>query len=198
MPYPKSIENLIIFFSKLPSVGPKTAERYVFFLLKQNPEYLQSLAQSIAELKEKTTVCSSCFAISDNSPCSICSDSKRNSDIICVAANTKDMLAVENAKEYNGKYHILGGVINTIEGTKPESLKINELIEKVKKNNIKEIIFALSSNIEGETTALYLKKILSPFKLKITRIARGLPSGAELEYADEITLASALKFRNEI
>lgn len=108
------------------------------------------------------------------------------------------MLAVENAKEYNGKYHILGGVINTIDGIKPEHLKINELIEKIKKNKIKEIILALSSNIEGETTSLYLKKVLSPFKLKITRIARGLPSGAELEYADEITLANALKFRNEI
>ena len=108
------------------------------------------------------------------------------------------MLVIENSKEYSGKYHILGGVINTIDGIKPESLKINELTEKIKKNNIKEIIFALSSNIEGETTALYLKKILFPFKLKITRIARGLPSGAELEYADEITLSNALKFRNEI
>ena len=198
MPYPKSIENLIIFFSRLPSVGPKTAERYIFFLLRQNPEYLQSFAQAIAELKEKTTVCSSCFAISDKSPCEICSNSKRNSELICVVSNTKDMLVIENSKEYNGKYHILGGVINTIDGIKPEHLKINELIEKVKKNNIKEIIFALNSNIEGETTALYLKKILSPFKLKITRIARGLPSGAELEYADEITLANALKFRNEV
>jgi len=198
VPYPKSIENLIIFFSKLPSVGPKTAERYIFFLLRQNSEYLQSFAQAIAELKEKTTICSSCFAISDKSPCEICNSSKRNSELICVVSNTKDMLAVENAKEYNGKYHILGGVINTIDGIKPESLKIKELTEKIKKNNIKEVIFALSSNIEGETTALYLKKILSPLKLKITRIARGLPSGAELEYADEITLANALKFRNEI
>ena len=198
MPYPKSIENLINFFSKLPSVGPKTAERYIFFLLKQNSEYLQSFAQSIAELKEKTTVCSSCFAISDKSPCNICSDSKRKSELICIVANTKDMFAMENAKEYNGKYHILGGVINVIDGIKPENLKINQLIEKIKKNKIKEIILALNSNIEGETTALYLKKILSNFDCKITRIARGLPSGAELEYADEITLSNALKFRNEI
>ncbi len=182
----------------MPSVGPKTAERYVFFILKQNPEYLQSFAQAIAELKEKTTVCSSCFAISDKSPCEICNNPKRNPETICVVANTKDMLVIENSKEYNGKYHILGGVINTIDGIKPEHLKIRQLIEKIKKNQIKEIILALSPNIEGETTALYLKKILSPFGRKITRIARGLPSGAELEYADEITLANALKFRNEI
>ena len=198
MHYPKSIENLINFFSKLPSVGPKTAERYIFFLLRQNPEYLQSFAQAIAELKEKTAVCSSCFAISEKSPCEICDSSKRNSKFICVVSNTKDMLVIENSKEYNGKYHILGGVINTIDGVKPEHLKINELIEKIKKNKIKEIILALSSNIEGETTVLYLKKILSPFACKITRIARGLPSGAELEYADEITLVNALKFRNEV
>ena len=198
MLYPKSIENLITFFSKLPSVGPKTAERYIFFLLKQSPEYLQGLAQLIAELKEKTTVCSSCFAISDKSPCEICKSSKRNPDIICVVSNTKDMMVIENSKEYNGKYHILGGVINTINRIKPEHLKIKQLTEKIKKNKIKEVVLALSSNIEGETTSLYLKKILSPFECIITRIARGLPSGAELEYADEITMANALKFRNEI
>jgi recombination protein RecR len=198
MKFPLAIQNLINQFSKLPTVGPKTAERYVFYLLKQPAEELQRFAQFIAELKEKTTVCSSCLAISETDPCFVCANKERSKEIICVVASTQDMLTIEATHQYNGLYHILGGTINTINDIRPEHLKIKPLIERIEKNNIKEIILALNPDLEGETTSLYLIKLLKPLNLKITRLARGLPSGADLEYADEITLANALKYRNEL
>ena len=198
MKYPDSIQNLIEYFCKLPTVGPKTAERYVFYLLSQHPEWLQEFAQAIAEIKEKTTVCKTCLAIAESDPCQICSDQKRNHSVICLAADTRDMLAIEATKQYNGVYHILGGVINMIEGIKPEQLNIKALLNHIKKNNIKEIILAFNPNLEGETTSMYIAKLLKPYKIKITRLAKGLPMGADLEYADEITLANALKYRNEV
>ncbi|MDP2736912.1 MAG: recombination mediator RecR [bacterium] len=198
MRYPASIQNLIDHFSKLPTVGPKTAERYVFYLLKQHPESLQQFAQAIAEVKEKTTVCQACLAIADANPCQICSNAKRNHSIICLVADTRDMLAIEATKQYNGVYHILGGVINTIEGVKPDQLNIKALLNHLKQNGVKEIILAFNPDLEGETTALYIVKLLKPYKIKITRLAKGLPMGADLEYADEITLSNALKYRNEM
>ena len=201
MKFPSSIQNLINYFTQLPTVGPKTAERYVFYLLKQDPEELQKLAQAIAELKEKTTVCQTCLAIVEKNPCSICAGSKRDHTIICVVANTRDMLSLESIREYNGIYHVLGGVLNTIEGIKPEQLNFKQLISRAKKDGIKEIILALNPTLEGETTVMYLTKLIKqsgPDRIKITRLAKGLPMGADLEYADEITLANALKFRNEL
>lgn len=198
MRYPKSIQSLIDHFSKLPTVGPKTAERYVFYLLKQHPEWLQQFAQAIAEVKEKTTVCQTCLAIAESSPCSICSDQKRNHSVICLVADTRDMLAIEATKQYNGVYHILGGVINTIEGIKPEQLNIKSLLNHLKQTGAKEIILAFNPDLEGETTAMYIVKLLKPHKIKITRLAKGLPMGADLEYADEITLSNALKYRSEM
>lgn len=205
MIFPKSIQNLINSFSRLPTVGHKAAERYVFYLLKQSPEDLQSLAQNIAELKEKTTICQTCNTYADNNPCYICSDSKRDKSTICIIANTRDMLTIESTHEYNGLYHSLGGTLNAIEGTKPENLKIKQLEDKIKKGapstgsgQVKEIILALNPDIEGETTSMYLVKLLKPYKIKITRLAKGLPTGANLEYADEITLSNALKYRNEL
>jgi len=198
MKFPLAIQNLINQFSKLPTVGPKTAERYVFYLLKQPAEELQKFAQFIAELKEKTTVCSHCLAISETDPCFICSNKERNKEIICVVANTQDMLTIEATRQYNGLYHILGGTINTINDIKAEHLNVKQLVEKIKKDHAKEIILALNPDLEGETTALYLVKLIKPLNLKITRLARGLPSGADLEYADEITLSNALKYRNEL
>jgi len=201
MCYPKSIQNLIDYFSKLPTVGPKTAERYVFYLLKQSPEELQKFAQAIAELKEKTTICQTCLSIAEANPCSICSDQKRNQLTICVVADSRDMLTIEATKQYNGLYHILGGTINTIEGIKPEQLNVKQLIARIKQNRIKEIILALNPDLEGETTAMYLAKLLKPSQqggIKITRLAKGLPMGADLEYADEITLANALKYRTDL
>lgn len=199
MRYPKSIQNLIDYFSKLPTVGPKTAERYVFYLLKQHPEWLQEFAQAIAEVKEKTAVCQTCLAIAESNPCQICSDQKRNHSSICLVADTRDMLALEAISQYHGLYFILGGVINTIEGVKPEQLNIKRLLARLKTApQVKEIILAFNPDLEGETTSMYLAKLLKPYKIKITRLAKGLPMGADLEYADEITLSNALKYRSEI
>ena len=198
MRYPASIQNLINHFSKLPTVGPKTAERYVFYLLKQHPEWLQQFAQAIAELKEKTTVCKVCLAIAETNPCPICADQKRNRSIICLVSDTSDLLAIESTKQYHGLYHILGGVINTIEGISPDQLNIKPLLNRLKQGQIKEIIMAFNPDLEGETTSLYLLKLLEPYKIKTTRLAKGLSMGADLEYADEITLSNALKYRNEM
>jgi len=198
MRYPASIQNLIDYFCKLPTVGPKTAERYVFYLLKQHPEWLQQFAQAIAEVKEKTTVCQTCFAIAESNPCRICSDKKRHHSVLCLVADTRDMLVIESTKQYNGIYHILGGVINTIEDIKPDQLNIKALLNHIKQNGIKEVILAFNPNLEGETTAMYIAKLLKSCKIKVTRLAKGLPMGADLEYADEITLINALKYRLEI
>jgi recombination protein RecR len=198
MKYPASIQNLIDHFSKLPTVGPKTAERYVFYLLKEHPEWLQQFAQAIAELKEKTTICRICLSIAETNPCYLCSDQKRNHSVICLVADTRDMLAIESTKQYNGVYHILDGVINTIEGIKPEQLNLKQLLSRLKQTAVKEIILAFNPDLEGETTSMYIAKLLKPHKIKITRLAKGLPMGADLEYADEITLTNALKYRSEI
>ena len=189
---------MIDYFFHLPSVGPKTAERYVFYLLKAHSEWLQGFAQAIAELKEKTTLCRTCLSIAESDPCSICADKKRDHSLICLVAETRDLLAIEETKQYNGWYFVLGGVINTIEGVKPEQLNIKPLVARIKQKGIKEIILAFNPDLEGETTALYLAKLFKPSKMKITRLAKGLPMGADLEYADEITLAHALKYRNEV
>lgn len=208
MRYPKSIQSLIDYFTKLPSVGPKTAERYVFYLLKKHPEWLQQFAQAIAELKEKTVICQTCLAVAEANPCFICSDQKRNRAVLCLVADTRDMLTIEATKQYNGLYFILGGVINTVEGIKPEQLNIKTFLAGLKSSPVKEVILAFNPDLEGETTAMYLAKLLKSYKInpntklgvgvKITRLAKGLPMGADLEYADEITLTNALKYRNEV
>lgn len=182
----------------LPSVGPKTAERYVFYLLKKNPEELQQLAQTIAELKEKTLQCKICLAITETNPCQICGDAKREQKKICLVANTRDMLNIENTGKYFGLYHVLGGLIDTVAGLKPQHLNIKPLLSRIKKEQIKEIIFALNPTLEGETTSMYLQKLLKPYNVKITRLAQGLPTGANLEYADPLTLGNALTNRYEL
>jgi recombination protein RecR len=197
MRYPAAIENLINHLSVLPSVGPKTAERYVFYLLRQSPEKLAALSEAIKDLKNKTTRCSTCLAIAEKDPCPICSDSSRQGDVLCVVENTQDLLSIEATKQYPGRYFVLGGLINTINDIKPSDLNISALLKKIKTEKTKELILALNFNLEGETTSLYLNKLLRD-QLKITRLAKGLPAGSDLEYADETTLASALKYRNEI
>ena len=201
MKYPQTIENLIEYFSKLPSVGPKTAERYIFFLLKQPDEMLQKMAQAIAELKEKTTVCGSCFSVAEKNPCTICSDMRRDHATICVVSNTRNMLSLEVTGEYRGVYHVLGGLLSAIERVGPEQLNIRQLLKKIEKSKPREIILALNPTLDGETTALYLQKLLASGTrpgMKITRLAKGLPTGAEMEYADEMTLSNALKYRYNI
>lgn len=200
MKFPRSIQNLIDVFSTLPTVGPKTAERYVFYLLKKNSEELKRFAAALSGLKDGLLVCKNCFTVAESNPCAICADAKRNNSMLCVVSDPRDMIALESTKQYSGKYHILGGTINAIEGIKPEQLKIAQLVERIAREKTKEIILALNPNLEGETTAMYLAKLLkAKYKnLKVSRLARGLPMGADLEYADEITLVNALKYRFNI
>jgi recombination protein RecR len=200
MRFPSSIQSLINYFSTLPTVGPKTAERYVFYLLKQPDAELKKFAESLGSLKEKIKTCSTCFSISETSPCAICADAKRDHATVCVVADTRDIPNME-ATQYNGTYYVLGALLDAIEGVSPDQLNTASLFDRLKKNIIQEIILALNPNVEGETTSLYLAKAIKNLNLpqtKITRLGRGLPMGADLEYADEITLGNALKYRNEI
>lgn len=197
MRYPAAIQNLIDQLSRLPSVGPKTAERYAFYLLRQAPEKLKVLAEAISELPSKTTTCQTCGVIAETNPCSICADPKRRSDVLCLVENIQDLVALEATGQYDGRYFVLGGLISTIDEVKPTDLNIQKLVKRIKAENIKEIILALNFTLEGETTALYLTKLLKDH-LKITRLAKGLPAGSDLEYADELTLGSALKNRQEL
>ena len=197
MKYPRAIQSLIEKLSGFPSVGPKTAERYVFYLLKQPAEKLNALATALTELQEKTTICHLCQAIAETDPCPICSDANRRGDVLCVVENTQDLLSIEATKQFDGRYFVLGGLINTISDVKPDDLNIDKLVKRLKTEKISEIILALNFTLEGETTALYLNKILKDH-LKITRLAKGLPAGSDLEYADELTLGSALKNRNTL
>lgn len=197
--YPQIIKKLIDQFSKLPGIGPKTAERLVFYLVKQPKENLVEFSAILQELKDKVTICSECQNFSETSPCPICNDKKRNPKVICIVAKPQDLFALEKTGEYQGVYHVLGGLIDPLEGITPDRLKIKELVARIKKDGVLEIILALNSDMPGETTILYLTKLFKQFKnIKITRLAQGLPSGSDLEYSDEITLSSALKGRKEV
>ncbi len=198
MPYPQIVKKLIEDFQRFPSVGPKTAERYVFHLLKNNEFELKSLADKIQNLKKETTKCSKCLCLSETNPCYICNDKNRNGKILCLVSTNQEMINIENTHKYNGLYFILGGIINVIENIGPESLNLRPLIKRIREEKIEEIIIALSPTVEGETTTLYLGKLLKDYSLKITRLARGLSAGSSLEYADEITIAEALRYRNNI
>lgn len=201
--FPPSIQNLIDQFSKLPGIGPKAAERLVFYLLNQPNQERELLASAIKELKEKINVCPVCFNLAEDTLCSICQDPKRDRNKICVVENVLDIIPLEKTGQYNGLYHILGGVLSPTDGIGPEKLHISQLIQRVKtiqqknQTNKIEIIIATNPTTEGDTTALYLLRILKPLNIKITRLARGLPTGADLEYADEATLGSALAGRRE-
>jgi recombination protein RecR len=196
MEYPKTITKLIEHFQKLPSVGPKTAERYVFYLLKKSPQELADFAYNLNQLKTNTKTCSYCQAISENNPCEICSNKNRDKSLLCIMANTQEMISLENTHKYNGLYFILNNLINTIENQGPESLNIKKLINRIRKEKIKEVILALSPTLEGESTVMYLSKILKEEGVKVSRLARGLPLGSSLEYTDEVTLSQSLKYRN--
>jgi len=198
MSYPPALQKLINQLSQLPTVGPKTAQRYALFLLKQPDGWLSDLAQTLLGLKNGVVYCSTCHALSAANPCQICSDPRRDAELICVVSDSKDMLTIESSRSFNGRYHILGGTISAINNQGPETLAIASLINRLKKSAVKEVILALNPDFEGETTALYLKKLLTNLPLKISRLARGLPSGASLDYADQLTVANALKFRNQI
>lgn len=198
MIYPKSIAALIEQFQKFPSVGPKSAQRMAFHLLKMPKSEVEKFAQSIIEAKENTFACDVCFNMSSSNPCDICKSTARDRSIICVVSETKDLIAIEKTNEFHGLYHVLQGLISPIDGIGAEDVRIKELLHRLTSDDVKEVILALSPSVEGEATSLYLGKLIKPFGIKITRIAFGLPVGADLEYADEITLARALEGRREI
>jgi recombination protein RecR len=198
MIYPKSIAVLIEQFQKFPSVGPKSAQRMAFYLLRMPKNDVENFAKAIIEAKENTKTCEVCFNISSTSPCEICSSLHRDKSTICVVAESKDLIAIEKTNEYKGLYHVLQGLISPLDGIGAEDIRIKELLNRLTDEKIKEVILAISPSVEGEATSLYLTKLIKPFGIKVSRIAFGLPVGADLEYADEITIAKALEGRHEI
>jgi recombination protein RecR len=193
----EAVERAIYELSKLPGVGRKSAQRQVFFLLKTSEEEVSAIAQSLLELKSKVRYCSICFNITETDPCPICSSTQRQQDIICVIEEANDVLALEKTGEYSGLYHVLGGALSPLDGIGPEDLRIKELITRLGEG-VREVILATNPNAEGEATALYLLKLIKPLGINVTRIARGIPVGADLEYADEVTLSRALEGRTKL
>lgn len=196
--YSPSIENLIENFEKLPSIGHKTAVRLAFHMLDASEERVNEFISSIINAKKNLKFCSICFNISDTDPCEICSNPKRDSSIICVVEDVRDILAMERTNEFNGVYHVLHGSISPMNGVGPDDIKIKELLTRLTSGNIKEVILATNPRVEGEATAIYLSKLIKPLGIKVTRIAHGIPVGGDLEYTDEVTLSKALEGRREI
>lgn len=195
--YTRPLARLIEQLQRLPGVGPKTAQRLALHILKRPEAEVQALAQALIEAKQQVGVCSVCFHLSAEPVCEICRAPNRDRHTICVVADSRDVIALEKTREYHGKYHVLGGLISPMDGIGPDQLNITQLVRRVNKQDIKEVILAISPSVEGETTTLYVGQLLKPFT-KVTRIAFGLPMGGDLEYADEVTLARALEGRREL
>jgi len=189
---------LIEELGKLPGIGPKSAARLAYYLLRMPEAEARALAEAIIAVKDKTVLCSSCQNITDSDPCTICTSEERDHSIICVVEEPLDILALERTGRYKGLYHVLHGVLSPMDGIGPEDLKIKEFLERIKTGSVKEVILATNPNLEGEATAMYIQKLLSPLGLRLTRLARGLPVGGDLEYADEVTLTHALEGRQEM
>ncbi|MCQ2957685.1 MAG: recombination mediator RecR [Candidatus Gastranaerophilales bacterium] len=198
MQYTKPLAKLIEYFQKLPSIGPKSAQRMAFQILKMPEEEVERFAAALIEAKETIKYCDICFNISADNPCEICSNQNRDKTTICVVCEAKDLIAIEKTNEYRGVYHVLQGMISPLDGIGPEELRLKELLERVAKENVKEVILALNPSVEGEATSMYIARILKPFNVKISRIAFGLPIGGELEYVDELTLTRAIEGRREV
>jgi recombination protein RecR len=195
---PKPIMRLIEELSRLPGIGPKTASRLAYFLLRSPAEQAVALAEAIQQLKERTVLCTVCFNIAETSPCSICSDPNRDQTQICVVEEPLDVLALERTHQYHGLYHVLHGAISPVDGIGPEELKTRELLGRVKDHTVQEVLLATNPNLEGEATAMYIARQIVPLGIRVTRLARGLPIGGDLEYADVVTLAQALEGRREV
>jgi recombination protein RecR len=197
---PGPIQDLINAFSRLPGIGPKTASRLTFYLLTAPDDLSQDLASALSDLKSKTTYCQTCFNITDAgmTQCEICTSEDRDQGLLCVVEEPLDVLALERTQGYQGRYHVLRGVLSPIEGIGPDDLKIRELIKRVSGGEIREIILATNPSMEGDATAMYLRQQLAPFEVNVTRLARGLPVGGDLEYADQHTLLRALSGRQEM
>lgn len=197
-PYTDSIEKLIERLIKLPGIGRRSAERIVGYILNAPSEEIKNLSGAIYKVKENVRLCRICNNLSEQETCKICQDSRRQKDIVCIVEKASDVSAIEKAGNFNGLYHVLLGSISPLEGKGPGDLKINGLISRIKENNIKEVIIATDADIEGETTALYLTKLIKPLGVKLSRIGMGIPMGSNLEYADSTTLSKALESRREI
>jgi recombination protein RecR len=183
---------------KLPTIGPKTAARLAFYLLSASKEDVEALSRAILDLKAKVRFCSRCYSLTESDPCAICSDPRRDGSLICVVAEAKDVYAIERTMSYRGRYHVLGGLISPIEGIGVGQLKIDELVKRIGKEGVTEAIIATNPNAEGESTALYLARLLTPLGVNVTRLAYGLPIGGDLDYADEVTLTRALEGRRSL
>ncbi|MEJ2732320.1 MAG: recombination mediator RecR [Anaerolineae bacterium] len=195
---PKPVTRLIEAFAQLPGIGPKTASRLTFYLLRRPAEQAEALADALRDLKQKTVFCSVCFNITEQSPCAICRDEGRERSILCVVEEPLDVVAIDRTGEYPGLYHVLHGAISPVEGIGPDELRINELLARLKAEPVEEVLLATNPNLEGEATAMYLARLIQPLGVRVTRLARGLPVGGDLEYADAVTLGRALEGRREM
>lgn len=195
---PSALNGLIEQLVRLPGIGPKTAQRLAFHLLKVPREEAAALAEAILALRDRTRICGRCFNLAEEELCPICQDLRRDRVLLCVVEEVNDLLAIEKTREFRGVYHVLGGSLSPLDGRGPEQIRAKELLARLEGGEVREVILATNPNVEGEATALYLLRLLKPFPVKVTRIARGLPMGGDLEYADEATLARALEGRREL
>ncbi|WLR50879.1 recombination mediator RecR [Bacillus tianshenii] len=198
MHYPEPISKLIDSFMKLPGIGPKTAVRLAFHVLEMKEDDVLDFGKALVNAKRQLTHCSICHHITDQDPCSICEDNHRDKSIICVVQDSKDVIAVEKMREYNGLYHVLQGAISPMDGIGPEDINVPDLLKRLQDETVQELILATDPTIEGEATAMYISRLVKPTGIRITRIAHGLPVGGDLEYADEVTLSKALEGRREL
>ncbi len=198
MQFTPPLARLIEQFQKLPGIGPKSAQRMAFYILSMKRDEVQTFADSVVEAKEKVKHCSRCYHLSANDPCEICTNERRDGNTICVVADSRDVIALERTREFKGRYHVLTGLISPLEGKGPDQLSIRELINRLPDEDISEVILAINPTIEGDATVLYLNNLIKPLGIKVTRIAFGLPVGADLEYADDVTLTRAMEGRREV
>lgn len=192
------VARLIEALHKLPGIGPKSAQRLTYYLLRVSEAEVRSLAQALIELKERTTLCSVCQNVTETDPCGICTDTQRDRSTICVVEEPLDVLAIERTRGFRGLYHVLHGVLSPMEGVGPEELKLNELLARLRDGGVREVIMATNPNLEGEATAMYVSRVVTPMNVRVTRLARGLPAGADLEYADDVTIARAIEHRQDV
>ncbi len=196
--YPEPLARLISELQKLPSIGPKTAQRIAMHILRMTRDEAKCLGQAISEVKDLIINCSICGSITDSDPCNICADPKRNHKVICVVEETEDVIALERTGVFKGVYHVLMGALSPLEGINPENLRIKELFERINNQDVEEVLIATNPNTQGQATALYISGKLKPLGIKVTQLAYGLPMGGDIEYADEVTLGKALEGRREI
>lgn len=194
---PKQVQDLIEEFAALPGIGPKSASRLAFYLLKTRPENLQRFGKTLSTLRDNLTVCSVCFNVAEKNPCVICSDTTRNRSVVCVVEEPLDVIAIEQTKKFNGLYHVLGGVISPLNNVRPEDLKISELVSRLSNDGVTEVIIATNPNLEGEATAMYIANKTKELPVRLSKLAAGLSVGADLEYTDQLTLSLALENRKE-